>query len=109
QVGRGESSAGLAARVTAARSRQLARQGRCNARLTDAQIDRCCLLQPAARALLDRSMRLLRFSGRSRQRILKLARTIADLEATEPIADVHVSEAIMLRCLDRDRTTSSCP
>ena len=108
RLGRGESSAVLAARVAAARSRQLARQGHCNARLTDAQIDRCCILQPAARALLDRTMRQLRFSGRTRQRILKLARTIADLNERETIADTHVSEAIMLRCLDRERATSSC-
>ena len=108
-IGREESSAALAARVTAARSRQLARQGRCNARLSDAQIERCCSLQPAARALLDRTMRHLRFSGRTRQRVLKLARTIADLEGPESIAAAHISEAVMLRCLDRERATPSCP
>jgi magnesium chelatase family protein len=108
RTGRGESSAVIAARVAAARSLQLARQGRCNARLTDAQVDRCCILQPHARALLDRTMRQLRFSGRTRQRILKLARTIADLHGTEAIADTHVSEAVMLRCLDRERLISSC-
>lgn len=103
RVGRGEPSAALAGRVAATRTRQLARQGRCNARLTDAQIDRCCILQPAARTLLDRTMRHLRFSGRTRQRILKLARTIADLDGRDTIADGHVSEAVMLRCLDRER------
>ena len=107
RIGRGESSRVLAARVAAARSRQLARQGRCNARLTDAQVDRCCILGSSARALLDRTMRQLRFSGRTRQRILKLARTIADLNELETIADAHVSEAVMLRCLDRERATSS--
>src|SRR6185437_5303459 len=101
--GKGEPSAAVAARVVAARAVQLARQGRCNARLTDAQVDHCCILQPRARALLDRTMRHLRFSGRTRQRILKLARTIADLDAKEAIADSHVSEAVMLRCLDRER------
>ncbi|HEV7136413.1 MAG TPA: YifB family Mg chelatase-like AAA ATPase [Steroidobacteraceae bacterium] len=105
---KGEPSVTVAARVAAARSLQLARQGRCNARLTDAQVDRCCRLQPAARALLDRTMRQLRFSGRTRQRILKLARTIADLGGQDTIADAHVSEAVMLRCLDRERATSSC-
>jgi magnesium chelatase family protein len=108
RLGRGESSAELAARVAAARARQSARQGRCNARLTDAQVDRCCIVAPAARALLDRTMRQLRFSGRTRQRILKLARTIADLDGRETIADNHVSEAVMLRCLDRERAISSC-
>jgi magnesium chelatase family protein len=108
-IAEGESSAALAARVTAARSRQLVRQGRCNARLTDGQVERCCVLQSAARALLDRTMRQLRFSARTRQRILKLARTIADLDGLEAIADSHVSEAVMLRCLDRERAISSCP
>ena len=107
-MGAGESSATLAARVAAARSRQLTRQGRCNARLAEGQVERCCMLQRAARTLLDRAMRQLRFSGRSRQRILKLARTIADLDGREAIADAHVSEAVMLRCLDRERATSSC-
>ena len=102
RIGNGESSAALAARVATTRSRQLARQGRCNARLTDAQIERCCIMKPVARALLDRTMRHLRFSGRTRQRILKLARTIADLDGKDTIADTHVSEAVMLRCLDRD-------
>lgn len=105
RVGRGEPSAAAAARVATARSLQLARQGRCNARLSDAQVDRCCILQPRARALLDRTMKHLRFSGRTRQRILKLARTIADLDGQETIADTHVSEAVMLRCLDRERAT----
>ncbi|MDE2263850.1 MAG: YifB family Mg chelatase-like AAA ATPase [Gammaproteobacteria bacterium] len=108
RTGRGEPSAVLAARVAAARSLQLARQGRCNARLTDAQVDQCCTLQQRARALLDRTMKQLRFSGRTRQRILKLARTIADLDGRETIADTHVSEAAMLRCLDRERAISSC-
>jgi len=107
RIGRGESSAALAARVTATRSRQLARQGRCNGRLTDAQIDRCCILQPTARTLLDRTMKQLRFSGRTRQRILKLARTIADLDGRDAIADTHVSEAVMLRCLDRERALAA--
>jgi magnesium chelatase family protein len=107
RAGRGEPSAAIAGRVATARSLQLARQGRCNARLTDAQVDKCCILQPRARALLDRTMKHLRFSGRTRQRVLKLARTIADLDGREVIADTHVSEAVMLRCLDRERLTSS--
>jgi magnesium chelatase family protein len=103
RVSRGESSAALASRVAAARSRQLARQGRCNSRLSDAQVDQCCNLKPTARVLLDRTMKHLRFSGRTRQRILKLARTIADLDGRDVIDDAHVSEAVMLRCLDREQ------
>jgi magnesium chelatase family protein len=105
---RGESSATLAARVALARTLQMARQGRCNARLTDAQVDRWCILEPRSRALLDRTMSQLRFSARTRQRILKVARTLADLDGREAITDLHVSEAVMLRCLDRERATSSC-
>ncbi|HEY6517563.1 MAG TPA: YifB family Mg chelatase-like AAA ATPase [Steroidobacteraceae bacterium] len=105
RIGKGESSAAVAARVTTARSVQLARQGRCNARLSDAQVDQCCIMQPRARALLDRTMGHLRFSGRTRQRILKLSRTIADLDGRDAIADTHVGEAVMLRCLDRERAT----
>jgi len=100
---RGESTAALAARVATARKVQFIRQGRCNARLTDAQLDRCCTLERRARALLDRTMEHLRFSARTRQRILKLARTIADLDQRMAICDAHVSEAVMLRCLDRER------
>jgi magnesium chelatase family protein len=100
---RGESTATLAARAAAARMRQLARQGRCNARLTDAQVDRCCTLESRGRTLLDRTMRHLRFSARTRQRLLKVARTIADIDGQEAISETHVSEAVMLRCLDRER------
>ncbi|MGH9467620.1 MAG: YifB family Mg chelatase-like AAA ATPase [Terriglobales bacterium] len=100
---RGECTAALAMRAARARTRQLTRQGRCNARLTDAQVDRCCFLEVRARALLERTMRQLRFSARTRQRILKVARTIADLDGTEGIAGTHLSEAVMLRCLDRER------
>ena len=48
-------------------------------------------------------MKQLRFSGRTRQRVLKLARTIADLDGRDVIAETHIGEAVMLRCLDRER------
>ena len=53
-------------------------------------------------------MRHLRFSARTRQRILKVARTIADVDGREAIAGRHVSEAVMLRCLDREPATRAC-
>lgn len=108
RMAKGDSSAALAARVATARSRQLTRQGRYNARLSDAQIEQCCTLQPSARALLDRTMSQLRFSGRTRQRVLKLARTIADLDGQDSIAAPHIGEAVILRCLDRERAGTSC-
>jgi magnesium chelatase family protein len=97
----GESSAAVAARVTRAREIQLARQGKCNARLVDAQIDRVCSLDKAGREILDRAMKVLAFSARARQRILKVARTIADLNGDATIGQPHVSEAVMYRSLDR--------
>lgn len=105
----GEATAVLAQRVAAARVRQLERQGRCNAHLPDGQLDRWCVPDPGGRALLDQAMRQLRLSARVRQRILKLARTIADLEDEPNIIARHVGEAVMLRCLDRERATSVCP
>jgi magnesium chelatase family protein len=96
-----ESSASIAARVTRAREIQLARQGRCNARLVDAQIDRICSPDKAGRALLDRAMKTFGFSARARQRILKLARTIADLNGDATVGVSHVSEAVTYRSLDR--------
>ncbi len=106
---RGEASAVLAERVARVRALQLQRQGRCNARLTDAQVDQWCAPDARARALLDQAMQRLRLSARARQRILKLARTIADLDGRPDITAAHVGEAVMLRCMDRERTISLCP
>jgi magnesium chelatase family protein len=98
---RGESSAEAATRVARAREIQLARQGLCNARLANAEVDRWCAPDKYGRAILERAMQTLQFSARTRQRILKLARTIADLDGKASIAPSHVSEAVMLRHLDR--------
>jgi len=98
---RGESSATAAARVVRARDIQLARQGACNARLADAHIDRVCAPDKEGRRILELSMKRLGFTARARQRILKLARTIADLGGEESITARHVSEAVTLRYLDR--------
>jgi magnesium chelatase family protein len=96
-----ENSATAAARVTRAREIQLARQGTCNARLVDVQIDRFCTPDEAGRAILDRSMSAFGFSARVRQRILKVARTIADLSGEDAVGVAHVSEAVMYRGFDR--------
>jgi magnesium chelatase family protein len=98
---RGESSAAAATRIVHARQVQVARQGTCNARLPDAQVERWCRLDGAGRNVLDRSMKCFGLSARARGRLLKLARTIADLDGAETISDSHVSQAVMLRCLDR--------
>ena len=96
-----ESSSQIAARVKRARDVQLTRQGRCNSRLLDAQVERVCALDKAARQILDRSMETLNLSARARQRILKLARTIADLAGEEIIGVLHITEAVTYRALDR--------
>ena len=96
-----ETSVSTAARVTRAREIQLARQGKCNARLIDAQINRLCAPDKAGRQILDRAMKTLGFSARSRQRILKLARTIADLSGDATVGVQHVSEAVTYRAFDR--------
>jgi magnesium chelatase family protein len=96
-----ENSAAVVARVTRAREIQLTRQGKCNARLTDAQIDRICSPDKAGRALLDLAMKTFGFSARARQRILKLARTIADLSGDPTMAAPHIGEAVTYRSFDR--------
>jgi magnesium chelatase family protein len=98
---RGESSAVAAGRASRARDVQLARQGTSNARLADDQVERWCRPDRAGRIVLDRSMKCFGLSARARGRILKLARTIADLDGEETISGAHVSQAVMLRCLDR--------
>ena len=103
-VDRGESTSSAAARVVRARQVQLTRQGICNARLANSQIERWCRLDRAGRNILDRSMKKLGLSARTRGRVLKLARTIADVDEDEIISALHVSQAIMLRSLDRTRT-----
>jgi magnesium chelatase family protein len=98
---RGEESASVATRVARARQTQLARQGVCNARLADSQVDQWCLPDEAGRAILELSIKRLGFSARARGRVLKLARTVADLDGVETVTASHVGQAIMLRCLDR--------
>jgi magnesium chelatase family protein len=100
-VVKGESTSSAAARVVHARQLQLKRQGVCNARLPDADIERWCRPDRTGRSILERSMKSLGLSARARGRILKLARTIADLDGEDTIAAPHVSQAVMLRCLDR--------
>jgi magnesium chelatase family protein len=100
---RGESTASAAQRVARARHVQLTRQGTCNARLGDAQLERWCRPDREGRKVLERSMKCLGFSARTRGRILKVSRTIADLDGEETISAAHMGQAILLRCLDRSR------
>jgi magnesium chelatase family protein len=102
----GEPSAAIRERVDAARARQHARfagtKAGANARMSHAQIRRHCALDPALGDLLQQAMEELKLSARAYDRILKVARTIADLAAAERIEAPHLLEAIQYRSLDRN-------
>ena len=97
----GEDSATVAARVAAARELQIARAGRPNALLGTHELARDAPLSRQDRELLDRAAERLGLSARAHQRILRIARTIADLEASRAVSREHLSEAIAYRKLDR--------
>jgi len=97
-----ETSAVVRERVLAARDIQWRRQGKCNSRLQPAEIDQWCALDRDAQVLIARAMQKLALSARAYHRILKVARSIADLQSHECIHSTHVSEAIALRRLDRN-------
>ncbi len=97
QAGNGEPSAPIRARVEAARARQLARQGKPNSALGSAEIDRHCVLDSAGEALLKQAIARLNLSARAYHRVLKLARTVADLAASPAIGTTHLAEAIQYR------------
>ena len=104
---REECSADVRRRVVAARERQLERfrdtDIHCNAMMNSAMLRRFAPLDRDCSELLERAMTHLSLSARAYDRIIKVARTIADLEGVERIAPQHISEAIGYRSLDRER------
>ena len=96
-----EASRLVADRVEGARTLQVERGGCLNSRLGNARTEAFCPLDPAAQALLGRAMERLRLSARGYYRILRLARTIADLASASRIGSGHLAEAIGYRQLDR--------
>ena len=96
-----ESSAVVAARVARIRQVQFDRQGCPNARLKGREIERVCHPTARGRELLDRASNKLGFSARAYHRVLKVARTIADLGGASTVDTAHIGEAMMLRKLDR--------
>ncbi len=98
----GEPSATVRARVVAARKRQHARQACTNAELQHADLERHCALIPEVRRLLETAIDRLGLSARGYHRILRLARTIADLDESDTIGPRHMSEAIGLRRMERN-------
>jgi magnesium chelatase family protein len=95
----GEASAVVRQRVTRAREHQLRRAGYANAQLQPAAIQRDCVLDSQSQFILRRSMEQLALSARAYHRILKVARTIADLDDSEQITVHHLTEAIQYRRL----------
>ncbi|SHF01340.1 magnesium chelatase family protein [Desulfofundulus australicus DSM 11792] len=100
----GEPSSEIKKRVERARNIQRQRFGpggtSCNARMTPAQVRRFCSLSREARSLLASVFRRLNLSARSHDRMLKVARTIADLEGSEVIEAAHLAEAVQYRSLE---------
>lgn len=101
----GEPSGAVTLRVTTARDRQLARQSKPNARLTSREINRHCRPDATGQQLLERAMEQLGLSARAYHRVLKVARTIADIAGAETVTSLHVAEAVGYRMLDRQTFT----
>ncbi|MFC5194944.1 YifB family Mg chelatase-like AAA ATPase [Bizionia hallyeonensis] len=104
---KGEASVEIRKRVTAAREKQTERfvesdSVHYNAQMNVKQIRKYCKLDAASKELLKTAMERLNLSARAYDRILKVSRTIADLEASPSINGSHISEAIQYRSLDRE-------
>jgi magnesium chelatase family protein len=97
----GESSESIRDRVITARKLQIARQGKLNSALGNAETGTHCGLSSEGKNLLGISFKKFNLSARGYHRILRLARTVADLKTEDNVSVEHLSLAIKLRCLDR--------
>ena len=93
----GESSASIRQRVEQARAIQMRRQGKANFLLSTKEIDQHCLTDDAGMSLLKQAISRLNLSARAYHRILKVARTIADLAGEKNIKSAHIAEAVQYR------------
>ena len=97
----GESSEVVRARVMAARTRQLERQGKPNQYLSGRELDKWCQLGATEQRLLESAMNRLALSARAYHRILRVARTLADLDGLAQPEATQIMEALAFRALDR--------
>ncbi|BAF59871.1 MAG: YifB family Mg chelatase-like AAA ATPase [Pelotomaculum sp.] len=108
RLDKGESSAEIKKRVERAREIQrrrfasLKNKNGCNSRMGSREIKLFCRLAGSARALIREAFSRLSLSARSHDRVLKVARTIADLEGSEIIEDIHIAEALQYRSMDKN-------
>jgi len=97
-----EPSAAIRARVETARARQRQRgRGLCNAAVAVKQLRDFCTIDSPGRQVLGAAVARLHLSARAHDRILRVARTLADLDGLDAIAPAHLAEAIGYRSLDR--------
>jgi len=96
-----ESSHTVQKRVTAAYQRQLQRHGKANSKLTNKEIEKYCKLDAQQVAILEQAIRQLGLSARAMHRIMKVTRTIADLDDCETTQPQHLIEAVSFRRLER--------
>jgi magnesium chelatase family protein len=101
RVSSSDSSKIIRERVEQARTKMITRQEKENARLTTREIDKYCVPDEKGATLLKQAISRLGLSARGYHRILKVARTIADLAGVERISDAQVAEAIQYRRFDR--------
>lgn len=101
----GDNSVTIRARVEQARTRQLQRQGKANNLLTAPELERFCTLTDSDKHLLEQAINKLGLSTRAYHRVLKLARTLADMHDREQLNTVDITEALSYRTLDRQSSS----
>jgi magnesium chelatase family protein len=89
------------ARVEAAHALQISRQNKANSRLGTCEIEQHCAPDSAGAALLKQAIARLNLSARAYHRVLKVARTVADLDGSEAVGSPHIAEAVQYRKFDR--------